>query len=255
MKKWTISLDDGTRQIINNRMLTEINQFFIIHINYLILDYATDYKSIEYKINAKMFRPYITDEHLYTDEQIKQFTNYKLTDIILKSGLYLKLNLKFGDVLRWHDEEYRNAGRLFWRENGLCNFYVGFDGYGSVWPDMTANSVNSSVFYEDTANGHGDIIPFDHSDYKVQGEILSLPHESEIYHVAILVNYMDEDDKWFIISYYKDRLDIYKDINPQSDNIRWYIVPCTSLFGGPNTFFKDHNFMPRHRSLDFMDNP
>src|SRR5206468_2306692 len=127
----------------------------------VVLDYVDDYRSVEFYISPLFLRPYLlkTKYESLSDEKIKELEMEDLTRIIINSGLDKTIEskkfgtrgLKDGDVIRWNDEGDRNAGRMIWRNYPfplLWGLYHDWDDYGSLHPDMTANAVGSSIFYD-----------------------------------------------------------------------------------------------------------
>lgn len=159
----------------------------------IISDYAVLYASTKYFIPYDECRKWSIGKcRKWTDSQWqnqiwgclkpkrhRRHKNCPLLNVLKESGLLKRLRV--WDVICFESIEHqdRNNGSVIWigTENttdidnknhcGIIDYYSEFDEYGSPWPSMSVNIVESTLFWEYTLDVHGPIIWFNAQDYEV----------------------------------------------------------------------------------------
>lgn len=221
-RRWRISLNDGTVQIIDENISTSIN----IDLLYIILDYAQDYKSVLYRITMEMIKPHI-----------------KLTsNIILSNKIDIKLGLKCGDVLVFEN----SMEKLLWYKNRIRKlyYYSNCEDNYYICKEITANKIGSSLFFRHILKNAK--IIFDHTNYIIKQEIhLSRGFKSRGKYdtLFILVHCNNDSDKWFICYEYGNKITIFTPFEELDEYQRYYNI------GEFDSLYKCNPFIIKDRLL------
>jgi hypothetical protein len=210
----------------------------------LCLLYAAEYRSIRYTIKDEEYNAYlkhfdkdVEDIGILIDCQNTQL----LTDIVKWSSLDKKL--KRGDAI-FNGDDYRNNGIKLWDGNKVIELYTEFDDYGTVPPDMTANSVGSSTFWEHTVTGHGANCLFNGSGYRITAKHKAKHKVNSDGVIYVLTS--DTTHDWFLYDRYsRDRYTIGSALG-DGDELKVFSYPC-ECDGEEIHLFEQFSWLKRDR--------